>query len=84
MTESDEVEEILYEAHYLGVKNKVIEKAKDWINRKKMPKGVAYRRALDRYKKEGKIAFENALKISPNDDSDRILLKQANELLANL
>jgi tetratricopeptide (TPR) repeat protein len=35
-------------------------------------------------KKEAKIAFENALKISPNDDSDRILLKQANELLANL
>jgi hypothetical protein len=55
MTESDEVEEILYEAHYLGVKNKVMEKANDWIKRKKMPKGVAYRRALDRYKKEGKI-----------------------------
>ena len=55
MTESDEVEEILYEAHYLGVENQVMEKAKDWIKRKKMPKGVAYRKALDRYKKEGKI-----------------------------
>ena len=55
MTESDEVEEILYEAHYLGIENQVMEKATDWINRKKMPKGVAYRRALARYKKEGKI-----------------------------
>ena len=55
MTESDEIEEILYEAHYLGVKNQVMEKAIDWINRKKMPRGVAYRRALERYRSEGKV-----------------------------
>jgi len=55
MTESNEIEEILYEAHYLGVKNQVMEKAIDWINRKKMPRGVAYRRALERYRSEGKV-----------------------------
>ena len=55
MTESDEIEEILYEAHYLGIKNQVMEKAIDWINRKKMPRGVAYRRALERYRSEGKV-----------------------------
>lgn len=55
MTESDEVEEILYEAHYLGISDKVMKKASDWMERKNMPKGIAYRRALERYKKEGKI-----------------------------
>jgi len=55
MTESDEVEEVLFEAYYLGIRDQVMKKANDWIKRKKMPKGVAYRRALDRYKKEGKI-----------------------------
>ena len=55
MTESDEIEEILYEAHYLGISDKVMKKAADWMNRKNMPRGVAYRRALERYKKEGKI-----------------------------
>ena len=55
MTESDEVEEILYEAHYLGISDKVREKANDWIKRKSMPKGIAYRRALERYRPEGKL-----------------------------
>ena len=55
MTESDEVEEILYEAHYLGISDKVMEKANDWMNRKNMPKGIAYRRALERYRPEGKL-----------------------------
>ena len=55
MTESNEVEEVLYEAHYLGISDKVMKKANDWIKRKNMPRGVAYRRALERYKKEGKI-----------------------------
>ena len=55
MTESKEIEEILYEAHYLGITDKVMKKAQDWVKRKKMPKGVAYRRALERYKKEGKV-----------------------------
>ena len=55
MTESKEIEEILYEAHYLGIADKVMKKAQDWVKRKKMPKGVAYRRALERYKKEGKV-----------------------------
>jgi len=55
MTESDEVEEVLFEAYYLGIRDQVMKKANDWIKRKKMPKGVAYRRALDHYKKEGKI-----------------------------
>ena len=39
MTESDEVEEILYEAHYLGISDKVMKKADDWINRKNRPRG---------------------------------------------
>ena len=39
MTESDEIEEILYEAHYLGISDKVMEKANDWMNRKKYAKG---------------------------------------------
>lgn len=55
MTKSKEIEEILYEAHYLGITDKVMKKAQDWVKRKKMPKGVAYRRALERYKKEGKV-----------------------------
>lgn len=55
MTESDEVEEILYEAHYLGISDKVMKKADDWMNRKNMPRGVAYRRALERYRPEGKL-----------------------------
>ena len=55
MTESDEIEEILYEAHYLGISDKVMEKANDWMNRKNMPKGIAYRRALERYRSEGKL-----------------------------
>ena len=32
-----------------------MEKANDWMNRKNMPKGVAYRRALERYRSEGKL-----------------------------
>ncbi len=55
MTESDEIEEVLYEAHYLGIRNEVMEKAKDWMERKKMPKGIAYRRALEHYSKKVKV-----------------------------
>ena len=55
MTESDEIEEVLYEASYLGIRDKVMGKAADWIKRKKMPKSVAYRRALEKYRKKGRI-----------------------------
>ena len=36
MTESKEIEEILYEAHYLGIEAKVMKKAQDWVKRKKI------------------------------------------------
>ena len=52
MTESDEIEEILYEAYNLGVKDLVMEEAKNiWMNNNNMRRSEAYRRAFDYYKK---------------------------------
>jgi hypothetical protein len=51
MTESKEIEEILYRAYSLGIQEKVREKALDWMERKNMPKGVAYSRAFNKYTK---------------------------------
>ena len=48
MTESDEIEEILYEAHDLGIKNLVIDKAKEMLKAKNnmLSKSNTYRQAL--------------------------------------
>ena len=52
MTESDEIEEILYEAYDLGVKDLVMEEAKNiWMNNNNMRRSEAYRRALEYFKK---------------------------------
>ena len=48
MTESDEIEEILYEAHDLGMKDLVMEKAKEILSTKDnmLSKSNAYRQAF--------------------------------------
>ena len=48
MTESDEIEEILYEAHDLGMKDLVMEKAKEILSTKNnmLSKSNAYRQAF--------------------------------------
>ena len=52
MTESDEIEEILYEAYDLGIKDLVMEEAKNiWMNNNRMRRSDAYRRALEYFKK---------------------------------
>ena len=53
MTESDEIEEILYEAHGLGIRDLVMEEAKNiFFNNNRIRRSDAYRRALEFLKKE--------------------------------
>ena len=52
MTESDEIEEILYEAHDLGLKDLVMERAHKILKQKpKSRKSNVYRKSLDYFKK---------------------------------
>ena len=71
MTESDEVEEVLYEAHYLGIQSEVMKKAQDWMNRKKMPKGIAYRRAFEYYSKQVKVKIGSGGMIQKDKKSEK-------------
>jgi hypothetical protein len=51
MTESDEIEEILYEAHSLGIRDLVMERASKILKAKpKSRKSDAYRKSLDYWK----------------------------------
>ena len=51
MTESDEIEEILYEAYDLGIKDLVIERASKIFKEKpKSRKSEVYRKSLDYFK----------------------------------
>jgi len=52
MTESDEIEEILYEAHKLGIKDLVMERASKVFKEKpKSRKSNVYRKSLEYFKK---------------------------------
>ena len=52
MTESDEIEEILYEAYNLGIKDLVMERASKIFKKKpKSRKSEVYRKSLDYFKK---------------------------------
>ena len=52
MTESDEIEEILYEAHELGIKDLVLERASKILKEKpKNRKSIVYRKSLEYFKK---------------------------------
>ncbi len=51
MTESDEIEEILYEAHDLGIKDLVMERAHKILKEKpKSRKSTVYRKSLEYFK----------------------------------
>lgn len=63
MTESDEIEEILYEAYSLGIRDLVMEEAKNiFFNNNRIRRSDAYRRALEFLKKEkAKIGSEGEI-----------------------
>jgi len=56
MTESDEIEEILYKAHSLGIRDLVMERASEILKEKpKSRKSDAYRKSLDYWKNNKQI-----------------------------
>lgn len=56
MTESDEIEEILYEAHSLGIRDLVMERASKILKAKpKKRKSDIYRESLDYWQKNMSI-----------------------------
>ena len=72
MTESDEIEEILYEAHDLGIKDLVMEKAKEILeNKRKIRKSDAYRKSLDYWKKNIPIQIGSSGIIGSIKQSDK-------------
>ena len=56
MTESDEIEEILYEAHGLGIKDLVMERAHKILKEKpKSRKSNVYRKSLEYWKNNNPV-----------------------------
>ena len=71
MTESDEIEEILYEAFDLGIRDLVIDGARELIeNNKKIRKSLAYQQSFNKYKTQldTQIGSEGTMgKITPSE-----------------
>ena len=71
MTESDEIEEILYEAFDLGIRDLVIDGARELLeNNKKIRKSLAYQQSFNKYKTQldTQIGSEGTMgKITPSE-----------------
>jgi len=71
MTESDEIEEILYEAFNLGIRDLVIDGARELLqNNKKIRKSLAYQQSFNKYKTQlnTQIGSEGTMgKITPSE-----------------
>ena len=71
MTESDEIEEILYEAFDLGIRDLVIDGARELLKKnKKIRKSLAYQQSFNKYKTQldTQIGSEGIMgKITPSE-----------------
>ena len=72
MTESDEIEEILYEAHDLGIKDLVMERAHKILKEKpKSRKSTIYRKSLEYFKNTKPIEIGSGGMIGSIKQSDK-------------
>lgn len=72
MTESDEIEEILYEAYDLGIKDLVMERAHKILKEKpKSRKSNVYRKSFEYYKKNMPVQIGSGGMIGSIKQSDK-------------